>query len=214
MTKGNLVTSFGFLTSLRETGTGASPRVEEAPLKFESELGKRLSFHHAHASIPAYHYDLALEQDAERKIGWLLKLLFAGTAAAVGYQFFPYMGDNLMQQSVSLLKVKDPLFKRMGASRLTRFAIDDERRMKIVEIGGAQELVNMLGAAKDDRTRKEALKALAALSHSDEAAGALHHAGAISVIKSTPDSLNDAEVEKYKSSLLKRFQDPRYDIPS
>ncbi|KDO35873.1 hypothetical protein CISIN_1g031228mg [Citrus sinensis] len=68
--------------------------------------------------------DLALEQDAERKIGWLLKLLFAGTAAAVGYQFFPYMGDNLMQQSVSLLKVKDPLFKRMGASRLTRFAID------------------------------------------------------------------------------------------
>ncbi|KAH9767354.1 ARM repeat superfamily protein [Citrus sinensis] len=158
--------------------------------------------------------DLALEQDAERKIGWLLKLLFAGTAAAVGYQFFPYMGDNLMQQSVSLLKVKDPLFKRMGASRLTRFAIDDERRMKIVEIGGAQELVNMLGAAKDDRTRKEALKALAALSHSDEAAGALHHAGVISVIKSTPDSLNDAEVEKYKSSLLKRFQDLRYDIPS
>lgn len=29
-----------------------------------------------------------------------------------------------MQQSVSLLKVKDPLFKRMGASRLARFAID------------------------------------------------------------------------------------------
>lgn len=29
-----------------------------------------------------------------------------------------------MQQSVSLLRVKDPLFKRMGASRLTRFAID------------------------------------------------------------------------------------------
>ena len=37
--------------------------------------------------------------------------------------------------------------------------------MKIVEMGGAQELINMLGAAKDDRTRKEALKALAALSH-------------------------------------------------
>ena len=35
--------------------------------------------------------------------------------------------------------------------------------MKIVELGGAQELLNMLGAAKDDRTRKEALKALAAL---------------------------------------------------
>jgi hypothetical protein len=29
-----------------------------------------------------------------------------------------------MQQSVSLLRVKDPLFKRMGASRLARFAKD------------------------------------------------------------------------------------------
>lgn len=44
--------------------------------------------------------------------------------------------------------------------------IIDERRMKIVEMGGAKELLKMLGAAKDDRTRKEALKALAALSHS------------------------------------------------
>lgn len=33
-----------------------------------------------------------LEQEAERKIGWLLKLFFAGTATFVGYQFFPYMG--------------------------------------------------------------------------------------------------------------------------
>lgn len=100
-----------------------------------------------------------MEQDAERKIGWLLKLIFAGTATVVAYQFFPYMGmwmsllkdiqkpyidkisavlqllpdkimlihvsgDNLMQQSVSLLHVKDPLFKRMGASRLARFAVD------------------------------------------------------------------------------------------
>ncbi|XP_059666818.1 uncharacterized protein LOC132312458 [Cornus florida] len=158
--------------------------------------------------------ELAMEKEAERKIGWLLKLLFAGTASVVAYQFFPYMGDNLLQQSVSLLQVKDPLFKRMGASRLARFARDDERRMKIVEIGGAQELLNMLGAAKDDRTRREALKALAALSPSDEAVGALHHAGAISVIQSTPDSSGDTEVEKYKLSLIKRFQDLRYDIPS
>lgn len=35
-----------------------------------------------------------------------------------------------------------------------------------MEMGGAQELVNMLSTAKDDRTRKEALKALAALSNS------------------------------------------------
>lgn len=40
--------------------------------------------------------------------------------------------------------------------------------MKIVEMGGAQELVNMLGVAKDDSTRKEALKALLALSHSGQ----------------------------------------------
>ncbi|KAK4798878.1 hypothetical protein SAY86_024243 [Trapa natans] len=68
--------------------------------------------------------EISLEEEANRKIGWFLKLLFAGTATAVAYQFFPYLGDNLMQQSVSLLRVKDPLFKRMGASRLARFAID------------------------------------------------------------------------------------------
>ncbi|KAL7184214.1 hypothetical protein ACSBR2_026379 [Camellia fascicularis] len=109
----------------------------------------------------------SMEEEAERKIGWFLKLLFFGTGTVVAYQFLPYMGDNLMQQSVSLLHVKDPLFKRMGASRLTHFAIDDERRMKIVEMGGAEKLLNMLGAAEDDRTRKEALKALVALSPSD-----------------------------------------------
>ena len=38
--------------------------------------------------------------------------------------------------------------------------------MKIVEMGGVEELLNMLSTAKDDHTRKEALKALAALSHS------------------------------------------------
>ncbi|XP_034204185.1 uncharacterized protein LOC117618633 isoform X2 [Prunus dulcis] len=125
--------------------------------------------------------ELSLEQDAERKIGWLLKLIFAGTATCIAYNIMPYM---------------------------------DERRMKIVEMGGAQELVNMLVDAKDDRTRKEALKALSALSPSDQAIGALHQAGAISVIRSTPDSLESAEIEKYKSGLLKRFQDLRYDFPS
>lgn len=152
-----------------------------------------------------------MEKEAERKIGWMLKLIFAGTATLVAYQFFPYLGDNLLQQSVSLLQVKDPLFKRMGASRLARFAIDDDRRMKIVEMGGAQELVNMLGAANDDRTRKEALNALVALARSDEAVGALHNSGAISVIRSTPDSVEDAEVKRHKLKLLKRFRDLRYD---
>ncbi|KAG8374523.1 hypothetical protein BUALT_Bualt10G0003800 [Buddleja alternifolia] len=154
----------------------------------------------------------SLEEEAERKIGWLLKLIFAGTASVIAYNLFPYMGENLMQQSVSLLHVKDPLFKRMGASRVARFAIDDERRMKIVELGGAQALVNMLAAAKDDRTRKEALKALAAVSKSDEAAGALHEAGVIPIIRSTPDSAEYPEIEKDKLKLLSRFRDLRYDI--
>lgn len=34
----------------------------------------------------------SIEEEAERKIGWLLKLIFAGTATVVAYQFFPYMG--------------------------------------------------------------------------------------------------------------------------
>jgi hypothetical protein len=44
----------------------------------------------------------------------------------------------------------------------------DGRRMKVVEMGGAQELLNVLEGAKDDKTRKEALKALIALSKSGE----------------------------------------------
>ncbi|RID47250.1 hypothetical protein BRARA_I03864 [Brassica rapa] len=151
--------------------------------------------------------DLTLEEEAERKIGWMLKLFFAGTATYVGYQFFPYMGDTLIQQSVSLLHVKDPLFKRIGASRLSRFAIDDERRMKVVELGGAQELLHMLGAAKDDKTRKEALKALAALSKSDEAANFLGSKGALSIVKSTPDSAEDSDISTYKSNILKKLDD-------
>ncbi|XP_008456909.1 uncharacterized protein LOC103496719 isoform X3 [Cucumis melo] len=113
-----------------------------------------------------------IEKEAERKVGWLLKLIFAGTATFLGYQIFPYMGDNLLQQSVTLLRVKDPLFKRMGASRLARFSIDDE------------------------------------------AVGYLHKAGAILVIKSTPDSAEDMKVNEYKSNLMKRFRDLRYDVSS
>lgn len=36
-----------------------------------------------------------IEEEAEKKIGWVLKLIFAGTATAVAYQFFPYMGMPL-----------------------------------------------------------------------------------------------------------------------
>ncbi|PWA89544.1 ARM repeat superfamily protein [Artemisia annua] len=151
-----------------------------------------------------------MEEEAERKIGWLFKLIFAGTATVIGYHIFPYLGDNLIQQSVSLLNVKDPLFKRMGASRLARFATDDEQRMKIVEMGGAQKIVEMLGDAKDDATRKEALNAIIALARADEAVGALHSAGAVSAIMATPESTEDVEIEKYKRKLLTRFRDMNY----
>ncbi|KAF1870504.1 hypothetical protein Lal_00003710 [Lupinus albus] len=156
--------------------------------------------------------ELSIEEEAERKVGWLLKSIFFVTAGAAGYHFFPYMGENLMQQSVSLLRVKDPLYKRMGASRVARFAIDDERRMQIAEIGGHKELLNMLSTAKDDRTRKAALTALDALSRSDAVLASMHRAGAVSIIKSSPNSLEDADVEKFKLSLMKRFQDMKYEI--
>ncbi|KAL5217387.1 hypothetical protein ABZP36_018071 [Zizania latifolia] len=155
--------------------------------------------------------DRALEEEAEKKFGWILKILFVGTAGLVGYQFFPYMGDNLLQQSISLLHVKDPLFKRMGASRLARFAVDDARRMKVVEMGGAQELLNVLEGAKDDKTRKQVLKTLVALAKSEEAAAFLDKAGAYAIVSSTPNSPDPdyAEIETYKTSLLKAFDEQK-----
>ena len=39
----------------------------------------------------------------------------------------------------------------------------DEQRMKIVEMGGAQKIVDMLSDAKDDAPRKEALNAIIVL---------------------------------------------------
>ncbi|XP_031268493.1 uncharacterized protein LOC116126963 [Pistacia vera] len=137
-----------------------------------------------------------------------------------------------MRHAMLLLESNFPFVKAVGAHKVAHFVTDDEIRMNIVEIGGAQELVYMLGDAKNYDTRIGALKALATLSGSDEAVGALHRAGAISVIKSTPRSSDGAilflgstpesfktEIEKFKSSLLKRFQDLRfqdlrYDIPS
>ncbi|KAG9455177.1 hypothetical protein H6P81_008081 [Aristolochia fimbriata] len=147
--------------------------------------------------------ELTAEEEVERKVGWLLKLFFVGTAGYVGLQFFPYMGDNLLQQSISLLRVKDPLFKRMGASRLCRFAVDDERRMRVLEMGGGQELLCMLESATDDKTRKAALRALHELSRSDQVAENLHQAGAIPIVNCTPTSAEDAEVGYYRMNLLK-----------
>lgn len=48
----------------------------------------------------------------------------------------------------------------------------------------------------------------------DQVVASLHRAGAISIIRSAPNSLEDADVEKFKLSLMKRFQDLRYDVSS
>ncbi|KAF3325169.1 hypothetical protein FCM35_KLT10240 [Carex littledalei] len=148
----------------------------------------------------------ALEEEVEKKAGWLLKSIFIATAGFAAFQFFPYMGETLLQQSISLLRVRDPWFKRTGASRLARYAVDDERRMKVVEMGGATELLNALKAATDDNTRKETLNALVALSKSDEAAGFLHQAGAVSIVSSISNSNEFAEIEAHKNSLLEQFE--------
>ncbi|KAJ0024051.1 hypothetical protein Pint_06807 [Pistacia integerrima] len=128
-----------------------------------------------------------------RKTRWFLA---AGAATWFGYLYgFPFMGDDLkMRHAVSLLKSNNPLYIYWGAHRLARYAMYDERRMKIVEIGGAQELVNMLWDAGDYYTRIQTLKALVALSGLDEAVGALHRARAISVVKSSPQYLDGAKI--------------------
>jgi len=59
-----------------------------------------------------------------------------------------------------------------------------------------------LEGAKDDKTRKEALKTLVALSKSGEAAGFLDKAGAYAIVSSTPNSSEYAEIETYKTSFL------------
>lgn len=52
---------------------------------------------------------------------------------------------------------------------------------------------------------------LSVLMFADEAAAALHQAGAISVIRSVPEPVDDQDITRYKSVLVKRFEDLRYD---
>ncbi|XP_020700342.2 uncharacterized protein LOC110112453 [Dendrobium catenatum] len=73
-------------------------------------------------------------------------------------------------------------------------------------MGGAQDLLIMLETARDDKTRKEALKALLALSHSDAVAEILQQANAAAIVASAPDSAEFDEIGNCKSSLLKRFK--------
>lgn len=53
-------------------------------------------------------------------------------------------------------------FAMLWVSIQTFFYLD-EQRMKIVEMGGAQKIVDMLSDAKDDAQRKEALNAIIVL---------------------------------------------------
>jgi len=46
--------------------------------------------------------DRALEEEAEKKFGWILKIFFLGTAGLVGYQFFPYMGTDPVSTGIEL----------------------------------------------------------------------------------------------------------------
>ncbi|PWA49124.1 ARM repeat superfamily protein [Artemisia annua] len=87
-----------------------------------------------------------------------------------------------------------------------------EQRMKIVEMGGAQKIVDMLSDAKDDAPRKEALNAIILLARVDEAVGALHSTGVVSAVMATPESTEDAEIEKHKRKLLKRFRYMNYGL--
>lgn len=46
-----------------------------------------------------------IEKEAERKVGWLLKLIFAGTATFLGYHIFPYMGQEILSLSFFLISL-------------------------------------------------------------------------------------------------------------
>ena len=109
--------------------------------------------------------------------------------------------------------------------------------MKVIEMGGTLPLLRMLEGAKDDRTRREALKTLVALSRSgrislalslslslslsvnplrlsDEAVAALHVAGAGHVVAKMSPSQEASDVEELKHSLLERFREMKYQISS
>ncbi|CAM6121825.1 unnamed protein product [Calypogeia fissa] len=151
----------------------------------------------------------SLDQETERKAGWMLKALAAVTFTYVGLNVFPLMGDNLVKHSVRLLRTKDPLFRRSGASRLTLIATDDERRLKIVDAGGVGALVDMLQTASDDDTRREAAKALATLSECDAAVEELHKTGVQPLVDTLSTSSSDSETQQHSLFLLERLQEWR-----
>ncbi|KAL2652824.1 hypothetical protein R1flu_020952 [Riccia fluitans] len=147
----------------------------------------------------------ALEQETERKAGWMLKGIAAVTLTYVGFNVFPLMGDSMVKHSVALLRTQDPYFKRSGASRLTLIATDDDRRLRIVNAGGVAGLVNMLESATDDETCREAVKALAVISQIDAAIEALDATGVQPLLVNLAGSSLDLESQQYATTLLERL---------
>ncbi|KAL2649300.1 hypothetical protein R1flu_017428 [Riccia fluitans] len=147
----------------------------------------------------------ALEQETERKAGWMLKGIAAVTLTYVGFNVFPLMGDSMVKHSVALLRTQDPYFKRSGASRLTLIATDDDRRLRIVNAGGVAGLVNMLESATDDETRREAVKALTTISQIDAAIEALDATGVQPLLVNLACSSLDLESQQYATTLLERL---------
>ncbi|KAI0527063.1 hypothetical protein KFK09_002659 [Dendrobium nobile] len=112
------------------------------------------------------------------------------------------VSHGLIFVSVGSFALRTAGFQQLDFNR----SVIDERRIKVAEMGGAQDLLIMLETAKDDKTRKEALKALLALSHSDAVAEILQQANAAAIVASAPDSSEFDEIGNCKSSLLKRFK--------
>ncbi|KAI5055531.1 hypothetical protein GOP47_0029052 [Adiantum capillus-veneris] len=150
--------------------------------------------------------NVPIESELRRKAGWLLKILAAVTITYVSFNAFPIMGDSLIWQSVALVRSNDPFMKRSGASRITMIATNDRRRKNFVEVGGVVELAKMLESAPDDKTRREAVKALVSLCECEVAVEALHATGAEGLLKSLSQGSSDSEVESRSLVLLQKLE--------
>ncbi|GKB25815.1 hypothetical protein Tco_0865216 [Tanacetum coccineum] len=64
--------------------------------------GRGLILYQAYGKLYAMTDECAIEEEAERKIGWLFKLIFARTAIVIGYHILPYLGLSLALKLVDL----------------------------------------------------------------------------------------------------------------
>ncbi|CAK9191534.1 unnamed protein product [Sphagnum troendelagicum] len=142
----------------------------------------------------------------ERRGTWVIKGLVLAMLTYIGMNVVPLMGESMVRQSLALVRVKDPFFKRSGASRLSQIATDDTKRKKIVDAGGVAALLGMLETAFDDDTRREAVKALASLSPYGGAVEAMHEAGGQFVLKTCAASTSDTDTQECIAILLEKLK--------